>query len=334
MLSNYVNKSLSLQTNKPINTNTHTSLSFSKIENKNKQVYLFFDKLKRAYCNAMLVDPKEYETKTIATFFRTNNIKYPNMFEDSKDKFYIYNTDKKEIIVSNRFDQLNSSFNDDLINKTILECQFQREIQAFDDIFNKLCEEDKEKSKNNNSNEIFNSDEEVVNKKSSITITPRESSVKQALELRNKLINQYGNINKKEVRKEIEEVVNKKSSITISPRKEIDPSDINWYVDSVINHRKDPINNKKTQYLVKYIPDDYFEFNEEELTQWTNTSMLNCTDTVNDYRVSKNLRKIKSTNKRSYNGQINDITASEIDYDFVKNKYMTNQQHKMKRIKK
>ncbi len=71
------------------------------------------------------------------------------MFEDTKDKFYIYNSDKKEIIVSNKFDQLNSSFNDDLINKTILECQFQREIQAFDDIFNKLCEEDKEKSKNN-----------------------------------------------------------------------------------------------------------------------------------------------------------------------------------------
>ncbi len=60
MLSNYVNKSLSLQTNKPINTNTQTSLSFTKIENKNKQVCLFFDKLKRAYCKAMLVDPKEY----------------------------------------------------------------------------------------------------------------------------------------------------------------------------------------------------------------------------------------------------------------------------------
>ena len=123
-----------------------------------------------------------------------------------------------------------------------------------------------------------------------------------------------------------------KNSRNLSPvREKVDESDINWYVDSVIDHRKNPDNKRKTQYLVKFISDDYFKFDDDQLEQWTNVSMMNCTTEINYYRVENNMKKIKSSKKRKYTTDITDLTASEIDFDFVNKNYITNAEHIQKR---
>jgi preprotein translocase subunit SecA len=58
---------------------------------------------------------------------------------------------------------------------------------------------------------------------------------------------------------------------------------------------------------------------------------MNCTTEINYYRVENNMKKIKSSKKRKYTTDITDLTASEIDFDFVNKNYITNAEHIQKR---
>ena len=92
---------------------SNRSLSKSRIASKNKTTYRFFDKLKHAYCSALFLNPSDekYNSKTIAAFFKINNIKYPSLFEDNSSKFYTYDKVKNEIVLSNN-NSMNSTFID------------------------------------------------------------------------------------------------------------------------------------------------------------------------------------------------------------------------------
>ena len=66
--NNCINYSMQFHSNDRTNKNKSTC---SLDDNYNKRAYKFFTKLKYAYCNAMIENPKDekFENKTIALFF-------------------------------------------------------------------------------------------------------------------------------------------------------------------------------------------------------------------------------------------------------------------------
>ncbi len=120
----------------------------------------------------------------------------------------------------------------------------------------------------------------------------------------------------------------------IKLNKIVHTSDINWHVKAILGHRPNPKNKSKTQYLVEFIDDDHFEFDKNELKEWQNLSMMDCLESINDYRIANNMHKIKKiSRKRTYIGDDMDITASQVDFDFISKNYKTNQNFVSKRSK-
>jgi hypothetical protein len=351
---------------------SNRSLSKSRIASKNKTTYRFFDKLKHAYCSALFLNPSDekYNSKTIAAFFKINNIKYPSLFEDNSSKFYTYDKVKNEIVLSNN-NSMNSTFidsnNRNNFNFQLASVSRSGNSSSKIEIWakNKSVNKNSITTSNPNPNGLWLNNNSIVsnnsNQNESLQLESSVASLFSDLDDSNELnINPVATSNTDRIQNNNSNEIlanplqinsiktptmtfNKKdylikrkqlikNSRNLSPiREKVDESDINWYVDSVIDHRKNPDNKRKTQYLVKFISDDYFKFDDDQLEQWTNVSMMNCTTEINYYRVENNMKKIKSSKKRKYTTDITDLTASEIDFDFVNKNYITNAEHIQKR---
>jgi hypothetical protein len=106
--NNCINYSMQLNSNdRKFKNNSMSSFDLS----KSKKSYKYFDKLKHAYCSAMIENPSDekYKTKTILMFFKNENIKYPSIDDDDNDKMYEYIKERKEIVCKKKTLNLNSS---------------------------------------------------------------------------------------------------------------------------------------------------------------------------------------------------------------------------------